>query len=145
MSYSTDEGAVPMPHAGADRAAVRPVAYSPARKAFLLVMLLPSWILANADHMAMSISIVPITRDFNLDAQSAGLVLSAFDVSYSLMQLAAGWLGDRFGSRLVLVFSVACWSVFTGLTGFASTFAMLFAIRASCSASAKADLCRRAR
>jgi MFS transporter, ACS family, hexuronate transporter len=103
--------------------------YSGSRKAFLLVMLLASWVLANADRMAMSISIVPITQDFNLDARSAGLVLSAFYVSYSLMQLVAGWLGDRFGSRVVLVFSVACWSVFTGLTGFASTFAALFAIR----------------
>lgn len=103
--------------------------YSGKRKAFVLVMLLVSWILANADRMAMSISIIPISKDFNLDAQSAGLLLSAFYVSYSLMQLVAGRLSDRFGSRAVLLFSVACWSVFTGLTGLASTFASLIVIR----------------
>lgn len=45
------------------------------------------------------------------------------------MQLAAGWLGDRFGARVILVFSVACWSVFTGATGLATTFVMLFVVR----------------
>lgn len=124
MSFFTDRALGARVHAGDVS-----TTYSGARKAFLLVTLLVAWILGNADRMAMSISIVPITQDFNLDARSAGLVLSAFYVSYSLMQLAAGWLGDRFGSRVVLVFSVACWSVFTGLTGFASTFAVLFAIR----------------
>jgi ACS family hexuronate transporter-like MFS transporter len=129
MSSSTETTAVSAANSHLGASECRSTPYSAARKTFLLIMLLASWILANADRMAMSISIVPITRDFNLDARSAGLVLSAFYVSYSLMQLAAGWLGDRFGSRLVLVFSVECWSVFTGLTGFASTFAALFAIR----------------
>ncbi|MBN3726011.1 MFS transporter [Burkholderia sp. Ac-20379] len=115
--------------AGPHPAAPRAARYSTARKLFLVGMLLLSWMLANADRIAMSISIVPITQDFHLDARSAGLLLSAFYVSYALMQLAAGWLGDRFGSRIVLVFAVACWSVFTGLTGVATGFAMLFAIR----------------
>ncbi len=128
MAHTTESAATP---AVSRAAAPTPGAasYSMARKIFLIGMLLLSWILANADRIAMSISIVPITHDFNLDARSAGLLLSAFYVSYALMQLAAGWLGDRFGSRIVLVFAVACWSVFTGLTGVATSFAMLFAIR----------------
>ena len=133
MSYSTDPSQAPAPHLSAhssnDDAVNLSTSYSRSRKTFVLVMLFLSWILANADRIAMSISIVPITQEFALDARSAGLLLSAFYLSYSLMQLAAGWLGDRFGSRLVLVFSVACWSVFTGLTGLAATFTALFVIR----------------
>ncbi|MGH8790505.1 MAG: MFS transporter [Cupriavidus necator] len=123
MKHSDNPGAP-----GAHPAAPAPF-YSRPRKTFLLAMLLLSWILGNADRMAMSVSIVPIQNEFNLDARSAGLLLSAFYVSYALMQLAAGWLGDRFGARVILVFSVACWSVFTGATGMATTFAMLFVIR----------------
>jgi MFS family permease len=104
-------------------------AYTRRGKIFVLVMLLLSWILGNADRMAMSISIIPITNEFGLDAQSAGLVLSSFYVSYALMQLIAGWLSDRFGSRKVLVFSVACWSVFTSLTGVAGSLLSLLVIR----------------
>jgi len=129
MSYSAEQGVIPASGAGTDESIAAATTYSGTRKAFLLVMLLLSWILANADRMAMSISIVPITKDFSLDASSAGLLLSSFYVSYALMQLAAGWLGDRFGSRIVLVFSVACWSVFTGLTGVAASFAALLVIR----------------
>ena len=128
MNHPIEQNAMPSSSA-TDFDSTKITNYSGKRKAFVLVMLLISWILANADRMAMSISIVPISKDFNLDAQSAGLLLSAFYVSYSLMQLIAGQLSDRFGSRTVLVFSVACWSVFTGLTGFAATFASLIVIR----------------
>jgi MFS family permease len=77
----------------------------------------------------MTIAIIPITSEFRLDPQSAGYVLSAFYVSYALMQLGGGWLSDRFGSRGVLVGCVAAWSVFTGLTGVAGSLAALLVIR----------------
>jgi MFS transporter, ACS family, hexuronate transporter len=103
--------------------------YSRSRKAAVLVILLLSWILANADRVAMSIAIIPIRHEFGLTAQSAGVVLSSFYVSYALMQLGAGWLSDRMGSRTILVFSVACWSIFTSLTGVAGGVASLLLIR----------------
>jgi MFS family permease len=103
--------------------------YSPWRKTAVLVILLFSWILANADRVAMSIAIIPITHEFQLSASMAGLVLSSFYISYALMQLGAGWLSDRMGSRTILVFSVACWSVFTALTGAAGGIASLLLIR----------------
>ncbi|RAM63623.1 MFS transporter [Herbaspirillum rubrisubalbicans] len=103
--------------------------YNRSQKIFVLVTLLLSWILANADRMAMSVSIIPITKEFALDAESAGMVLGSFYISYALMQLAAGWLADRFGSRKVLVFCVACWSVFTSMTGVAGSFFGLIVIR----------------
>ncbi len=103
--------------------------YSPARKLFILASLLLSWMLANADRIAMTIAIIPISKEFGLDAQSSGYVLSAFYVSYALMQLGGGWLSDRFGSRVVLVGCVAAWSVFTGLTGMAGSLAALLIIR----------------
>ncbi|PVZ20564.1 MULTISPECIES: MFS transporter [unclassified Pseudomonas] len=104
-------------------------AYGRGHKVFVLITLLVSWILANADRMAMSVAIIPITQEFDLDAKAAGLVLGSFYISYAAMQLAAGWLADRFGSRAVLVFCVGCWSVFTSLTGMAGSLFALIAIR----------------
>jgi MFS transporter, ACS family, hexuronate transporter len=103
--------------------------YSRGRKIFLLVTMLLSWMLANADRIAMTIAIIPITKELALDAKSAGYVLSAFYVSYALMQLGGGWLADRFGSRSVLVGCVTAWSVFTGLTGAAGSLVSLLVIR----------------
>ncbi|MDK8264922.1 MFS transporter [Pseudomonas oryzihabitans] len=104
-------------------------AYGRRHKVFVLITLLMSWILANADRMAMSVAIIPITQEFDLDAKAAGLVLGSFYISYAAMQLVAGWLADRFGSRAVLVFCVGCWSVFTSLTGMAGSLFALIAIR----------------
>lgn len=104
-------------------------AYGRRHKIFVLITLLVSWILANADRMAMSVAIIPITQEFALDAKAAGLVLGSFYISYAAMQLAAGWLADRFGSRAVLVFCVGCWSVFTSLTGMAGSLFALIVIR----------------
>jgi MFS transporter, ACS family, hexuronate transporter len=105
------------------------IGYSASRKLFILASLLFSWILANADRIAMTISIIPISKEFGLDSKSAGYVLSAFYVSYALVQLVAGWLSDRFGSKGVLIGCVATWSIFTGLTGMASSLAVLLVIR----------------
>ncbi|RDK05391.1 MFS transporter [Cupriavidus lacunae] len=103
--------------------------YSGTRKVVLLIALLAAWVLANADRIAMTISIIPMRTEFSLDAREAGLVLSSFHVTYALTNLAAGWMADKFGSRRVLVFCVASWSLFTSLTGFAWSLASLVAIR----------------
>jgi MFS family permease len=103
--------------------------YSKARRVALLVALLAAWVLANADRIAMTISIIPMRREFSLDERGAGLVLSSFYVTYALTNLAAGWMADKFGSRRVLVFCVASWSAFTSLTAIAWSPLSLMAIR----------------
>jgi MFS family permease len=46
-----------------------------------------------------------------------GLVFSAFLLGYALFEVPGGWLGDAWGSRSVLTWIVAWWSLFTALTG----------------------------
>jgi MFS transporter, ACS family, hexuronate transporter len=99
------------------------------RKYIIVAGLFIAWIVAYVDRIAMSISIVPIAKEFALDASSTGYVLSAFYVTYAIMQLGGGWLSDRFGSRRILVFCIASWSVFTGLTGLAWSATSLIVVR----------------
>ena len=42
---------------------------------------------------------------------------AAFALAYALFEVPAGWWGDRFGPRRVLIRIVLWWSVFTALTG----------------------------
>jgi MFS family permease len=42
---------------------------------------------------------------------------AAFGLSYALLEVPSGWLGDRLGPRKVLTRIVLCWSLFTALTG----------------------------
>ncbi|MGD0109517.1 MAG: MFS transporter, partial [Rhodopila sp.] len=42
---------------------------------------------------------------------------AAFALAYALFEVPAGWWGDRFGPRRVLLRIVLWWSAFTALTG----------------------------
>jgi MFS transporter, ACS family, glucarate transporter len=72
-----------------------------------------------------------IMEDLHLSKSQWGWVLSSFILSYSLLQIPFGVLGDKYGQRFVLAVIVLWWSIFTGLTGFASGFISLIIIRFS--------------
>ena len=65
----------------------------------------------------------------SLSDEQKGAFLSAFFFSYALGQVPAGWLSDRFGSRLMLSLYIGIWSLCTILTGLGSGFWMLIAAR----------------
>ena len=73
--------------------------HSRTQKNIILASLFVAWIVAYADRVAMSISIVPMAKELSLDAEMAGYALGAFYLTYALMQLGGGWLSDRMGSR----------------------------------------------
>jgi MFS family permease len=68
-------------------------------------------------------------KELGLSETEMGLVFSAFAIPYGLLQPFGGWLGDRFGPRLVLGVVGALWAVSTALTGIASGLAVLFLSR----------------
>ncbi|MFX1738348.1 MFS transporter [Paraburkholderia sp. A1RI_3L] len=104
-------------------------AYTRMQKTVCLAALFLAWAIGYSDRIVMSTAIIPIRREFALDAGQAGLLLSVFYVSYAVMQLLGGWLSDRYGSRIVVVMCVTLWSLFTGLTGLAWSFGSLLVIR----------------
>lgn len=55
--------------------------------------------------------------DLGLSNQQFAWVFSAFALSYALLEVPSGWLGDRYGARQVLCRIVLWWSFFTALTG----------------------------
>ena len=103
--------------------------FSRFQKTSCLVGLFLAWAVGYADRVLMSTALVPISHEFALNAREAGMLLSAFYISYALMQLVGGWLSDRFGSRIVVVMCIVVWSVFTGATSLAWSFVSLLAIR----------------
>src|SRR4051812_16024294 len=58
-----------------------------------------------------------MSADLGLTAQEFGWVFAAFGLSYALLEVPSGWLGDRLGPRVVLTRIVLWWSLFTALTG----------------------------
>ena len=58
-----------------------------------------------------------IARDMSLNDVQVGYIFSAFLIGYSIFQLPAGILGDRFGPRLVLTVCGLFWGITTFLSG----------------------------
>jgi MFS family permease len=59
----------------------------------------------------------------------AGLLTSAFLVSYMLTAPLFGWLADRYSRWMIVGLSVAFWSLASGASGFAATFSTLLLTR----------------
>jgi MFS family permease len=81
------------------------------------------------DRVNISTAAPLMALDLRLDNTKLGLAFSAFAIPYALFQLIGGWIGDRFGPRLVLTFSCVIVGLSTALTGAAGGLASLVAIR----------------
>ncbi|MFN4261113.1 MAG: MFS transporter, partial [Gemmataceae bacterium] len=64
-----------------------------------------------------------IQTDLRISKVQMGFVFSAFLIGYALFEVPGGWMGDRWGSRRVLIRIVLWWSFFTALTGSADQIA----------------------
>lgn len=94
-----------------------------------VVLLFAAWLVDYADRLVINLVLPSIGAEFDLDRASQGLVVSAFFLAYALCQIPGGLLADRFGGRRVTLWALLSWSVFTALTGFAWSFAVLLALR----------------
>ncbi len=67
--------------------------------------------------------------ELGLTSWQMGVLFSAFFWSYAPLQPLAGWLAQRFEVRHVLGCGLALWALATLLTGFATSFPALLALR----------------
>lgn len=81
------------------------------------------------DRICFGMAVGPIQSEFGLTGTQMGVIAAAFTLAYGLFEVPAGWLGDRYGSRLALTRIVVWWSAFTALTAAGSGFVSLVVIR----------------
>ena len=81
------------------------------------------------DRSAIRLALPSISKDFTLAPTQMGVVISAFFIGYSIMQLPGGWMADKFGSKSVILIALTLWSIFTFMTGHASSLAGLLFLR----------------
>lgn len=93
------------------------------------VLLYIAYCISYIDRAAISLALAQIGKDFNLQAADLGIVISAFFLGYAAMQVPGGWLSDRFGSKYVVIVTIAMWSLFTAFTSLAWSLTSLIAIR----------------
>jgi len=102
------------------------------RGRWLLLTLLVVAVFVNyADRSNLAIAAPLLLKELSLSSLQMGALLSAFSITYALLQLTgfAGWLADRFPVGIVFAAGFLIWSGATAITGLVSGITMLFAMR----------------
>lgn len=87
------------------------------------------WGMEYFDFMLPSLLAGPIMAQYGITPGTFSLAIVVQLIGSMLGGLAFGWLGDRFGRRRTLIWSILIYSVATGLVFFAPTFAVFVALR----------------
>lgn len=95
----------------------------------ILTLLVILSVITFLDRTCITFASMEIKEDLGIDQSGWGWVMSIFTLSYGLMQIPLGALGDKMGHRWVLAAIVIWWSVFTGFTGMAGGLMSMLAIR----------------
>ena len=103
--------------------------FSNTRRWAVVSLLFSASLINYLDRAAISFALPLISKDFQLTAQSKGLLLSSFFWSYALMQIPIGWSADRFNLRWLYAGAFTLWSFAQGLTGWAGSLTALLAFR----------------
>lgn len=95
----------------------------------MIGLLLASVCINYIDRGSLSVAAPVLSEEFSLSPRKLGNLLSAFFWSYTLFQLAAGWLVDRYDVKWVYAGGFLLWSLAMASTGLMNSFAGLLAAR----------------
>ena len=88
------------------------------------------WVLDAFDFTILTFLLVDIQRSFTIDKALAGALGSVTLICRVLGGLGSGAAADRWGRKGPLLFSIVWYSLFGFLSGFSTTYRMLFGLRA---------------
>jgi MFS transporter, SHS family, lactate transporter len=88
------------------------------------------WIVDSFDFNIMTFILIDIQRSFTVDSALAGALGTVTLMMRLVGGTLAGTAADKWGRKLPLMLSVLWFSLFAFLSGFSTSYAMLFALRA---------------
>jgi len=94
-----------------------------------LALLVISVCINYVDRGNLGVAARSIESDLHFHPEYLGVLLGGFFWTYSLFQIAAGKIIDRWNVNWVYAAGFLIWSVATGLTGLASAFWIIFCLR----------------
>ncbi|PRZ43590.1 putative MFS family arabinose efflux permease [Antricoccus suffuscus] len=103
--------------------------YTPKQRRRVLAAASLGWGLEYFDFMLPTLLSVAIMAHYNVDAGTFSAALMVQLVGSAVGGLIFGWLGDKFGRRATLIWSILIYSVATGLIVFTPPFAVFVLLR----------------
>ncbi len=96
---------------------------------WLLALLFSAMLISYVHRGAFSVAAPFMAKDLNLSKAGIGIVLSSFFWVYAFMQVPAGWIVDRFGTKRAYSLGFLFWSLATALTAFGRSVVALIGLR----------------
>lgn len=97
---------------------------------YVLILMTLVYITNFVDRIVLGILVGPIKSELHLSDGQLGLIGgTAFALFYTALGIPIGWWADRASRVRIMAAAVACWSLFTALSGFAHSFPALFLAR----------------
>lgn len=86
-------------------------------------------LISYTDRVVIAQAATNIQAELSLSRVQMGWVFFVFSWAYTAFEIPGGWMGDRWGARIVLLRVVTLWSFFTAATGWVWNYASLLACR----------------
>jgi MFS family permease len=100
--------------------------FSAGRRRYVLILLMMAYTLSFLDRQVLSILVEPIKTELHVGDALMGLLTGpVFVIFYTFLGIPIAWLADRRSRPLIITASLALWSAFTALSGFATSFVPL--------------------
>lgn len=97
---------------------------------YVLILMTLVYITNFIDRIVLGILVGPIKSELHLSDSQLGLIGgTAFALFYTALGIPIGRWADRASRVRIMTAALACWSLFTALTGFAHSFLALFLAR----------------
>lgn len=95
----------------------------------ILLLLWIAFFVNQADRQVFNVVLPLVKSDLKLSDVQVGLIATLFNLVYALMVPVAGFAGDRYSRKWIIVGSIFFWSIATLLTGFSSGVLVLVLLR----------------
>jgi sugar phosphate permease len=81
------------------------------------------------DRVNFAVAAPVIMKELAIDVALMGIIMSGFNIGYTIMNFAGGVLASKYSARKYLVLILIFWSIMTIVTGFGWSFISLLVIR----------------
>src|ERR1044071_2653127 len=105
------------------------IVVSNARRWTIVWLLFAASLINYFDRQILAFAMPRLAKDFNLEPDQQGLLMSAFFWTYACLQIPVGFCADRFNLRWLYAGAFILWSLAQAFTGFAGSLLLLIAFR----------------
>jgi EmrB/QacA subfamily drug resistance transporter len=81
------------------------------------------------DSTIVNVALPSLARQLNVPSTAIDAVVVAYLVSLAVVMPASGWLGDRYGTKRILLLALALFTISSALCGLARSYGMLILFR----------------